>query len=199
MVPPQAAGAAVAPGDSVLVLCPVLAAADEDACVDLLTVTDPAEAAVLSVAFTQSVRERVAIWTEHADATPAESVVVSVDPAFGDGGADDGLDHDSHAGGDITVERVDDAEDLTTLGVRVADHLDRWTGSDRQSVVCFHSVTPLLQYVPTDRAYEFLDTVTARCAEAGAVAHAHMDPLAHDAETVATFATLFDSVVRPAE
>jgi hypothetical protein len=53
----------------------------------------------------------------------------------------------------------------------------------------------MLQYVDVETAYEFLHTITGQLYAADARAHFHVDPTAHDAETVDAIASLFDAVV----
>jgi hypothetical protein len=50
----------------------------------------------------------------------------------------------------------------------------------------------MLQYVELDQAFRFLHVVTDRLADADAMAHFHVDPGAHDDETIETLTSLFD-------
>ena len=209
-------------GDNVLVLCPSFEADEPAACVDLLTFDEPADKNVLCISFTESVADRRIIWERYAGSDPERAAVIDVtaEPrpivsstdANGNGtdtDAETGTDaeadtdtvphtHADSAGGsfDPTLERVSSPSDLTTLGVRVTDRLDDWlpaTGDD-QTVVCFESISTLLQYADRQRTYEFLDAITQRIGTADAIAHYHMDPAAHDDETVARLKGLFDAV-----
>ena len=45
------------------------------------------------------------------------------------------------------------------------------------------------------RAFRFLHVVTGRVKTAGGVGHYHLDPEAHDRQTLATLKGLFDAVV----
>jgi hypothetical protein len=62
-------------------------------------------------------------------------------------------------------------------------------------VVCFDSLTAMLQYVDVETAYEFLHAITGQLYAADARAHFHIDPTAHDRTTVDSIASLFDAVV----
>jgi hypothetical protein len=62
-------------------------------------------------------------------------------------------------------------------------------------VVCVDSLTAMLQYVTVETAYEFLHTITGQLYAADASAHFHIDPTAHDDQTVDSIASLFDAVV----
>ena len=61
--------------------------------------------------------------------------------------------------------------------------------------VCFNSITSLLQYADLQRGFRFLHVVTGRVKTVGGVGHFHIDPDAHDAQTLATLKGLFDAVV----
>lgn len=82
---------------------------------------------------------------------------------------------------------VADPNDLTGLGIAVSDQLEPGMN------VCFDSVTTMLQYAETKRAYTFLNAVLGHLWNANATAHFHFNPDAHDAETVAAITSLFDA------
>ena len=98
------------------------------------------------------------------------------------------------AGGEDSMPGVQAAapDDLTGIEIAVTDGLPYPDGT---TVFCFDSLTALLQYVDLDRAYRFLHALVERLWGAGAYAHFHVDPGAHDPETVVTLAALFDAVV----
>jgi len=95
---------------------------------------------------------------------------------------------------DHGVETVPPA-DLTELGVRTTELLDRWSATDRQSVVCLDSVTDLLGHVSFETAFRFLHVFTNQLGAVDAVGHVHVDPTAHDDRTVQRVMELFDAVV----
>ena len=82
--------------------------------------------------------------------------------------------------------------DLTGLGVAISEVLSEW---DDPVLVCFDSLTSMLQYVDSDTAYEFLHAVTGQVHAARARAHFHVDPAAHDETTLAGITSLFDARV----
>jgi len=92
----------------------------------------------------------------------------------------------------VTTENVSTASDLTGLGIQVGEFL---SGYDGPAVVCFDSLTSMLQYVDFETAYEFLHAVTGQIHAAGARAHFHIDPSAHDKRDVAGITSLFDASV----
>lgn len=186
----------VRPGDNVLVLCPSFTGGETQACFDLLTPTPPTEVYALSVLFTESPNEHFASWQRHVGAVPAGSCILSVDAD-----SRSSTESDEPAGDDCTVERVASPQDLTTLGVKITGCIDRWTEAapKRQITVCFQSISTLLQYVSLDQAFKFLDVVTERCHAADAISHYHMDPLAHDDQTIERLTGLFDAVFEYAD
>jgi hypothetical protein len=91
---------------------------------------------------------------------------------------------------------VSSPSDLTGLGIEIGTFL-----SEREPpvTVCFDSLTSMLQYVDFETAYEFLHAVTGQVHAAGARAHFHIDPEAHDEQHVAAITSLFDARVSVGE
>jgi hypothetical protein len=91
----------------------------------------------------------------------------------------------------VDVDVVATPEDNTALGIKLSRFL---SGTDGL-VVCFDSVTAMCQYVEPQTAYGFLHTIMVQLYDAGATAHFHIDPVAHEESTVDLFASLCDAVV----
>lgn len=171
---------------SVLFLTPSLGGAD-DACVSLLDPAAPSSTNVLWVTFTGLPTGRLEEWTDRAGGRPATAHVIAAGETAGSSDGD-GPAPDS-------IERVGTPSDLTGISIRVSEVLSEWHDGDAESVVCFDSVTALLQYVDVETAYEFLHVLTGRLHAFGAVGHFHLDPGAHPDMTVARIQTLFDAMV----
>jgi hypothetical protein len=173
---------------SVLLLTPGLANDSSETCRQLLSIEEPAASNVLWVSYTDSPSSRATALREQLGTTPAATAGIIVGesaPAT----AGDGLDN---------LQTVGAPADLTGLGIAVSEQLREWAQTGRQNVVCFDSVTALLQYVDIDTAYEFLHVITGRMYSFDAVGHFHMDPDAHDDQLVEQIKTLFDAqVVKP--
>lgn len=90
---------------------------------------------------------------------------------------------------------VESAEDLTGIEIALGDPLSALADADGPTAICLDSLTVLLQYVDLERAYRFLHELDGRFAAAGARAHYHLDPGAHDETTLATLSTLVDAAV----
>lgn len=85
--------------------------------------------------------------------------------------------------------------DLTGVGMRLSDYLNEWDRLDAGTVVCFNSITELLQYTDEKPLYRFLRVLTRRIEHVGGFAHFHMDPSAHPERTLAVFRSVFDAIV----
>lgn len=161
-----------------------------DPCLDHL-VTDGADATdVVLVTVTQSSRNRVEALADRLDRRPAKLGVVAVDEQTR-GGAGSGPGPADR----LSVTSVGTPGDLTGLGIAITEYLSAWAGDGNRTVVCIHSLTALLQSVPADRAFEFLNALLSRTGAANAAVHVHMNPDAHDEQTFQTVSTLFDEVV----
>jgi len=149
---------------------------DDGACLELLSTANP-DATVLWVTYTRSPSECI----EHYDGEASLSVIAVGDRA---GGTDPSVSG-------VTVETVSTPDDLTGLGITLSQTLS----THEDIVVCFDSLTVLLQYVDHETAYEFLNAVTGQLFAADARAHFHLDPTALDRETIDALASLFDAIV----
>ena len=176
---------------NVLVLCPTMHDTEASICTDLLTVDDPDDENVLSVSYTVSPRERNERWRRYVgEEHPAERCLIDV------GETTRRPDRNDTPVPDKAVETVSDPADLTGLGVRLTEALKHWHDNDNRTVLCFHSLTALLQYTDVQRIFRFLHVLAGRLTSRDAVGHYHLDPTVCDDRTLNTFKTLFDAVVR---
>jgi hypothetical protein len=166
---------------TVLVCAPSLSGDEREVCSDLLLAGDPAETSVLWVTFRRDARACVDQWSAETDDRPRDAAVVAV------GDTNEAVDVEWAA-----VETLPSASDLTGLGIEIGESLSAW---DDDLAVCFDSLTAMLQYVELETAYEFIHTITGQFYAANARAHFHIDPTAHDPETVDNIASVFDAVV----
>lgn len=137
---------------------------------------------------------RLDAWRRRG-ALPEKVAVLSAEQARG---AVASVDADttttSSDGSTVTTTTVSDPSDLTGVGIKVNQCLSAWADDDARTDVCFDSVTTLLQYVDTRRAFRFLHVLSRRIRSVGALAHYHVDPGAHDAQTLATIEGVFSDV-----
>lgn len=184
---------------STVLLCGSHASSRDHAiCNRLLSLRDPGIQNVVCFDFSQSVEERLGRYVDLVGDPPANLLLVRV------GGRSptptrnrDGPSFDpDDLGITPVVETVSDPADLTGMGIALNRALEAWSPTANQTIVCFHTLTMLLQYVDTERVYRFLHVLTSQLAEADALAHVHVDPHAHEPRTLSTLSTLFDVVVR---
>lgn len=172
---------------NVLVLAPSLGGHGGEVCLDLLSQTPPSETNVLTITYTDTPQEWVGRWLDHAGASPVRGGIVSI------GQADASIDDPSWA-----VKTVENPSDLTGIGIELSELLSGMaTAADDSEhiTVCFNGITSLLQYADLQRAFRFLHVVTGRVKTVGGIGHYHLDPEAHDPQTLATLKGLFDAVI----
>lgn len=129
-------------------------------------------------------RSPAACFAQLPDVPAERKSVVDVGGERRSAGA--GTQRTATAGGSVTVT---EPGDLTGIGIAVRDHVEPGVR------LCFDSVTAMLQYVELERAYTFLSSLLGGLWSAGARAHFHLDPAAHDDRTVAVVTSLFDARV----
>lgn len=182
---------------NVLLLAPSQSSHDDSTCMELLSVTDPPKENVLLITFTQTANDRLKIWKQHIGTLPAKGAIISVGEMT--------RSTASHSSGTVqlsdalVIDTVKNPGDLTGLGISISQHLETFSQDENQIVACFHSLTPLLQYADTQRVFRFLHVLTGRLKSVNAVAHFHMDPGAHDQQTISTLMQLFDAVIEQEE
>ena len=193
----------IAPGDDVFVRCPSVADEESLACAVLSTLGPPERTNVLSVAVTDSPLERRAVWDRHVERAPARMAVVSVetDTRSPQSGVEPVQNERATQARFGRVETVSSPTDLTELGLRITEVLSEWRddANDRRTVLCFHSLTALLQSVPVERLFKFVHVLANLPLTEDVTAHYHLDPTVHDEVTVRTLAELFDVVYERGE
>lgn len=187
------------PGNNILVLAPVMDGAADEACGELLTHEDDEGGNVLLVSVVDSPGERLNMIRRHVGSPLSNIAVVGVgddwrSAAATDSTAEGGPGQTGPAPGTVRTASVSDASDLTGLGIRISEALAAWQ-TEASTTVCFHSVTGLLQFTGLRRGFQFLHVLTKRVEAVDGIAHYHMDPSAHDRQTLATIRCLFDTVI----
>lgn len=187
----------LADANSTLLLSSSFDEEDGGNCAELLRPGAAENTNVLWVSYTKSPDQQLRRWRAHTDDRPAEMGMVSVEDSTRSVAAESGgATGPSLPGGpNAPVETVNSPNDLTGLGIRITEFLTDWQDNGNQTVVCFDSLTALLQYVELDTAYEFLHIITGRMATVDAFVHFHMDPDAHDEQTVEIITSLMDATV----
>ncbi len=172
---------------NVLLLVPSLGNRGREACLRLLTQTNPKVTNVLTVTYTDTAPEWVEFWQDRAGTSPVRGGIVAI--GQGEGNVDDPS---------WAVKTVENPSDLTGIGIELSELLStmaKAADDDEEIAFCFDSVTSLLQYADLQRAFRFLHVVTGRVKTVGGVGYYRLDPDAHDRQTLATLKGLFDAVV----
>jgi hypothetical protein len=178
---------------NLLLLGPVSCRADYDLCSKLIGTAGDDLANLLLVTYTESPDTRLDILEGHIRHSPGNVVVLSVG---GSTRSRSGGTGQIGSGKSPTIETISDATNVQRLGITISQYIAEWGSTDGETLVCFHSLDPLLQAVEdTQRAFRFLNTLFGRIQSANAYAHYHMDPDAHDQETISTFRPMFDEIV----
>lgn len=145
------------------------------------TVGDPAR--FLVVSFTRPAEDYLDRLRTRLNGTIEELAVIE---------ARDGASREPSA--TVTIRR-ESPRDLTAIGVQSNEFVTRWRDRTEPFIVCFDSITGLLQYADLDTAYRFLHVFTGRLHHAGGRGIYHLDPSAHDEVTTGTLRQLFDVVI----
>jgi len=184
-------------GEAALVLSPSFIGDRRTTCLDLLAVGESSHDRVLFITFTNALDDLLDGWEDQFERPPGRIAFVSVDADSRSTAFDSSTpETEHHDEVDITVDRVQSPGNLTKFGVRITNRLEALDDIHESTgiVTCFDSITALLQYVEVEEAFRFLHVITDRLADVGATSHFHMDPSAHDDETVDTLVTLFDAL-----
>lgn len=97
---------------------------------------------------------------------------------------------------EVRHDHVSTPSDLTGLGIAIDESL---TALEAPIRICFDSVTAMLQYVEFATAYEFLHVIASQIQQGGAPAHFHVDPQAHDEQSLAALTSLVEARVSAAD
>jgi hypothetical protein len=150
------------------------------------------DANFLCMTFTRDPEEWLDGWRAGVGGDPARAGLIGVGESIGPEGSTGLPELDAEEA--VSTERVADPSDLPRLGITLSEFLTRW-GDETPTVVAFDSVSALLQYADLQRVYRFLHTLKGRLQSVDAVAFYHLDPAAHDDQTIATLRPLFDTVL----
>jgi len=104
--------------------------------------------------------------------------------------------------GTNTLDRIVDSykdianpQNLAKLGVVISHELNQ-SGTEYPTVLCFHSLSSIQEYLGTESLVPFLYTLCSKCNDAGVMGYCHLDPNRHSADDVSTIKSAFDVAVR---
>lgn len=189
-------GLKVRESSNILLLAPSPHPSDLNICTDILAIRPTETFNIWSLGITLSADDRIAHWHDRVGRTPSEfKVVTTGDPRIHPA-ADHGPDGEETDPLDPEVVTLSDPGNLTKIGVELTNSLDAWRRNDHKTMVCIHSITALMQYVEVKSVFKFLHEVKNAIDRSNGVAHYHMDPYAHDEETIGKVKQIFDTVIR---
>lgn len=166
----------------------------DETCLDFLTATPPHQANVLFISYVRTPDDWLRTWLDYTGERPAKFGFIQVGETTRSVAA-------THESGTTTrtkhvIKTVSTPSDLTELGITISEYLTDWNDNPNETVVCFDSLTALLQYTDdVQTAFRFLHTLVGRVQTAQARACYTITPDAHDDQTVATLTSLFDAVL----
>lgn len=158
------------------------------------TVTDPAETDVLVVALAGSPARWLDDWRAVATDPPRATFVVQDAASWLAGTPYDRIETVASAETTVRTELVDSPGNLTDLGVTLMEALEAHAANDQRTVLCFQSLTVLLQYAPLDEVCQFLHTLVGHVDRFGATGHFYLHEHAHETATIDTLRPVFDRV-----
>ncbi len=182
---------------NVLILAPSMELSDGAACARVLSAGDVDGSNLLHVALTDTPDNRLGALRSHlGEVQPLNLAFVTVGDHARSVAATspDGFATEIGDPG-VTSETISTPGDLTGLGMKISSIISEWEGDETDVIVCFHSLTTLLQYAEVRQVFRFLHVLTGRLDVVDARAHYHLDPGAHDEKDVNTLKALFDGVV----
>lgn len=156
--------------------------------------SDPAGADVLVVAFAGSPAQWLDEWRTVVDAPPRATFVVHEAASWLAGDPQDRITDAAPADTTVRTELADSPGNLTDLGVTLTESLEKHAERDPRTILCFQSLTVLLQYSPLDEVYQFLHTLVGHLDRFDASGHFHLHEGAHEAEAIASLRPVFDRI-----
>lgn len=186
------------PATNILVQTPSTAPNTDKTCTHLLADGDPSPDRTLWITYLRSPDDKIANWRAYGSENlpPRTGVIVVGDQMRATATSDSSIP--AQSAGPV-IKTVADPDDLTGLSIELSEFFEAWATGDRLFTICFDSLTPLLVYVSADRACRFLHALTTKVEACGATAHYHLDPDAHDTQTVGRLTPLFDAGVEQSE
>jgi hypothetical protein len=160
----------------------------DQCCEDLLGTENAQNRAELTVSFPKAQAEKTGFGSTAAS-QPARRGIISVGDVL----------RSTTKGPDFTsplaMDAIENPANLQALGTSISKFCERWDREGFDIVLCFDSLTELLEHTSPSIVFQFCHVLNRRLASVDALAHFHLDPDAHDDQTVATFQSIFDSTV----
>ena len=175
---------------NILLVGPSGCPAEQGLCSRLLASRTEAPVSLLVITISETPSQRLSTLQSYLDAPIERTAVVDVR------NYDRTANYDQYDG-PVDVRTVSNPGDLRRIGIVASRILSEWEAEAAPTTVCFHSLSDLLALTgDRQRLFRFLHVLRGRVQAAGGRAHYHLDPAQHDDESVSTFTSLFDTVIR---
>ncbi|WP_435360176.1 DUF7504 family protein [Haloarchaeobius sp. DFWS5] len=158
-------------------------------CKDLLEKIPANSRAELTVSLPKAQAEKTGFGSLSAS-QPAKKGIISVGDVLrsaAQGGPD--------FGAPVPMDAVTEPGDLQGIGTSISRFCERWDADGYDIVVCFDSLSELLEHAGTEVVFQFCHVLNSRLSSVDALAHFHLEPDQHDDQTVATFQSIFDTTI----
>lgn len=184
----------VKPNMSAMLLGALKSSPVDQACGRLLRFPNGDDYNLLLVTVTQSPEDRLLTIHKNSGGLPENIGVVAIDNNVS---AQNTTQTIPVGGADRTVhiKTATDPGDIKGIGIRISKQLSEWDNNDRPTMVCFHSLTSILQYISTKQLFQFIHLLQNRLRSYDAVVHYHIDPSVHDQMTLSQIKPLLDHVI----
>ncbi|MDY6779270.1 MAG: hypothetical protein SV760_01735 [Halobacteria archaeon] len=167
-------------GQSILLLGDPFETTTQDICNHLLlSRADDSKRKVIKVSFHTQSDKLVENWSEQGQ-LPDEGAIIEISSLEDSGGRSGGSTEYPIP---MNVRYVN-RNDLTGIGIGISESLGAFEDRNVKIAVCFDNLTSAMMNSDGDLVYRFVNTITSRIIQAGATVHYHLDPGAHDSQTV---------------
>jgi len=174
-------------GANVMVMAPPLSDSKRETCLNLQQGGPEDELDVLRVSYSGVPSELVSEWQDYHGELPGRMGIIIV----GDQSSSQRIGSDLPENVFVTTANPND---VTGLGMRLNNYLNDSPDSSHL-VVCLDSLTEMLQFSKLQPVFKFLHMFTGQLRDADAVGHFHIDPGAHDTQTINRLKPLFDEAI----
>ena len=179
----------VTQSSQVLVLSPLRHGVTDRTCTQFFDAGVSSEKNYLFVTIEDPAKERLEICQD-LSRHGGETGVIEVGRATTDPSSTDVPEE--LAGRPVTFKSVNSPQNLSKLGIIVSKLLSEWDNNDNPTILCFSSLTELLEYNSSEKTWKFLHISVSQLSSSSVSGHFHMDIRGHSNQTIQKFKELFD-------
>lgn len=177
----------------VLIVSPGSHTITNDVLAHFLTSQRTADENILFVSTKEIADDQLPVVRDIATWTDARTALVDV----GHTGFDSSSAQSNAIRDQFDIHRaVSKPSNIAKLGVIITQLVSQLSESNSSTVLGFHTLSSLQQFVGTQTLFQFLYTLHSQLESSDIRGYYHIDSLAHDERDMATFTSLFDLVVR---